>query len=217
LLEQQEFILNAAVMLLQRADRFGLHASAVVKGGVGVLAVAHSGSGKTSTALALISQGWSYLSDDLIALELTGGQVRAHAVRTGVSWTKTTRSKFPALHPDDDRWTPAARGKWMARPGGGARDSLTYECAPRLLLFPEVAHAPASRLEPVSDAEAVINLMHQSSGLLVRPETSKRQINVLGRLIAQCKSYRFLAGRDVYEDPAAVSDLLLKAQSAGNA
>jgi hypothetical protein len=55
-----------------------LHASAVVHGGGAIAFVGPSGAGKTSVALELCRRGASFLADDVLALERTGGDLLAH-------------------------------------------------------------------------------------------------------------------------------------------
>jgi hypothetical protein len=55
-----------------------LHASAVRLHGHAVAFVAQSGGGKTSLALALLARGAPLVTDDVLALEATGGSVVAH-------------------------------------------------------------------------------------------------------------------------------------------
>ncbi len=212
--QQRDFLLNAALILLQPFGRHGIHASAATLDGNGVLFTALSGSGKTTSTLSLIAHGWSYLSDDALVLSSDGTSVRAHALRRGFSWTEDSRSRFQSLYPDDGQWLPGREGKWLAKLGGTALRRQETTCVPKLVLFPEVAHTAHSRLEPVEGPSALIRLMEQSSGLLARPVATADQMKMLGLLVDQVRTFRFLAGRDVLDDAGAVSDLIQKAWSA---
>jgi hypothetical protein len=54
------------------------HASAVVRGGEAVAFLGPSHSGKTSLALELCGRGASFLADDVLAVEIRGGELLAH-------------------------------------------------------------------------------------------------------------------------------------------
>lgn len=54
------------------------HASAVVREGVAIAFAGPSGAGKTSLALSMCDRGASFLADDVLALESSGGELLAH-------------------------------------------------------------------------------------------------------------------------------------------
>jgi hypothetical protein len=64
---QQEFLMLSLLWLLRQHGIYALHANGLVKES-GILFVGGSGSGKSTSSLSLIRQGWSYLSDDVILL-----------------------------------------------------------------------------------------------------------------------------------------------------
>lgn len=212
-LEQRDFLQNSVLMLMQASGRHGIHASGVGRGRTCALFVADSGGGKTTSALSLMSAGWRHLGDDAVVLSMPGDTVQAHALRRGYSWTGKTRAAFPSLHPDDGLWRSVADGKWLAVPGGRARGQRARVCVPDILLFPEVGRARHTRLEPVGPSQALVRLIEQSSGVLAGRESAKGQLEMLAGLVRQARSFRFIAGRDVLDDPASVSSLLV--QSAG--
>ncbi len=57
-----------------------IHASCVALDGVGVLFIGASGSGKSSTALAMIAHGATLVSDDQTRLSVDGDKLIAHAI-----------------------------------------------------------------------------------------------------------------------------------------
>lgn len=73
-----------------------MHASAVVVGGRLIGMVALSGTGKSSTACRLIAAGGRFFADDVLALELVNGQVRAHP---GPQLLNVPPAEFESLGP----------------------------------------------------------------------------------------------------------------------
>ncbi len=61
------FVINAVVQ--RNLTHIMLHASALAFGNMGVIFPASSGSGKTTIALALIAQGFQYLSDEVAVID----------------------------------------------------------------------------------------------------------------------------------------------------
>lgn len=63
------FLLGSAVgaLLIQRG-MLVLHGNALLKDGKAIVCLGHSGAGKSTTACALMQQGWQLLADDLVAI-----------------------------------------------------------------------------------------------------------------------------------------------------
>lgn len=76
-----------------------LHASAVDLNGNSVLIAGHSGSGKTTTALMLLSQHARLVSDDLIFLFRDGGSFRVAGLGDGLRARDDVWSRFNHLKP----------------------------------------------------------------------------------------------------------------------
>jgi hypothetical protein len=68
------FLLGSALGAIQhQRQRLTLHASALTKGDHTILLCGQSGAGKSTTANALIQQGFQLLSDDLAVIDFIGG------------------------------------------------------------------------------------------------------------------------------------------------
>jgi hypothetical protein len=79
-----------------RADLFFLHAAVVARGGYAVVVPAPSGTGKSTLALALLSRGFSYLSDELAPIDLTTFAVNPFRHAVCLKSTTRHRSLLPA-------------------------------------------------------------------------------------------------------------------------
>ena len=214
LLDQRELFLLGFLILFRHQGRYGLHANGIVKKGAGTLVVGHSGCGKTTLTLGLLSQGWHYLSDDALLLRNCPEGIEALAFRRGFSCTPDTLRYFPAVKAfNADRLSirpkknlvdiaPLYPGRFLARH------------IPRLLLFPKIGHQRRSRLIPLTDSDAAVALIQQSPGILIDRSQAARQLATLERLVSQTRSYCLNLGTDVYENPAEVSNLLSGAAGA---
>ena len=57
---------------LRRSDAIAIHSAAVGKDGRAIVVVGESGAGKTTLSLQLASDGWGYLTDDVVVLDPRG-------------------------------------------------------------------------------------------------------------------------------------------------
>jgi hypothetical protein len=213
--DQREFFLLSLVMLLHQRGLYGLHANGVVEDETGYLIVGRSGSGKTTLTASLMRQGWRVLADDALLLRDTPGGVQALALRRGFSFTDETLGYFPDLGPDraeEDLSLVTDNGKHLMDLAPLYPGSFAARSEPGVLLFPRVEGHARSELRPMNKTHALIGLAQQAAGILTDRALASDQLNVLSRLVHQARSYQLLLGTDVYENPAAVADLLRNAE-----
>ncbi len=202
-------VILALTILLRHRGLYGLHAAALARDGAGYLLIADGRAGKSTLSLNLLEQGWDYVSDDYVFLRPSGDRVEAVALRRNL-----------CLGRDAARGYPGLLGRWHDRPFSGSSKrwlemralyprQVADSCVPAVLIFPEIVPAPRSRLRPFADkAEILGRLLNQSNLLVVESGQSARHLEVLKRLILQSTSCQLLAGRDLKEPSATISDLL---------
>lgn len=206
--EQREFFLLGLLMLLRPFGRYGLHACGLERHGAGLLLVGASGSGKTTTSLNLIQQGWRYLSDDAVLLEVrTDHTVQVAAFRLGFSCTPRTLAHFPELGGSTEFGDPD--GKRVVYPERSF-GSFTPSCTPSLIVFPRVS-AAATRLHPLTPAQSLIRLCQQSAGIMTDTAVSQGQLGVLRTLVEQTRSFELCLGQDALARPTLTGTLLSRA------
>jgi hypothetical protein len=186
----------------KRRERYGLHAAGVAVDGRGILLPGASGTGKSTLAIALIRAGMDFLGDDLVFLHPGNDGVHGLAFPDDIDFTDATARLFPEL---DALPRPGMRDGWPKRQLsvdqlGGVRTAL--ECHPCVLVFPGIGNLQSSRLEPITAAEALLELA--PSVLLTDPSSSQAHLNTLTRLVGQCACLRLEMGQDF----DALADLL---------
>jgi hypothetical protein len=186
----------AGAFLLGRLGRTLMHAGAVVApDGRAWLLVGGTFSGKSTTCVNLIRQGWDYLSDDHVVLAggPSGVQVegwpRKFNLDTGY---ERGTSEGVRRRVDPAAWGP---GRWRrAAPLGG-------------LLFPRVEAPLATALEPMGQADALVGLLGQSPWLVGDQATAPAVLSLL-RDTARAPRFRLRLGKDCYGDPEQLANVV---------
>ena len=196
------------VELLKRRGLYGLHAGGVCKGGKALLLPGTSGAGKSTLTLALARAGFGLLGDDTLFLaRRPGGEgPRVLAFPDEFDLTEQTVSLFPDLAPDLGGPRPAGWRKRQLRVERVYGTPVVWECAPAVLVFPRVAGARHSELEPMSPGEALLELA--PNVLLTEPRSSQAHLDALAELVAASDCYRLATGTDLEEAVRVVGDLL---------
>jgi len=158
------FLMQDGLVQLNGASHSHLifHAAALALQERGVLLLGRSGTGKSTLAAALISAGFHYLSDEVIAWPAAddgpvSGFCRSITLKRGSSFVW-------------DRWQGEATvagllrfkdgGAWIA-PTALAPAAVRASVAPSLLLFMRYAPAQPLRDEPLSSADALFRLLER--------------------------------------------------------
>jgi hypothetical protein len=162
----------------------GLHAGAVTSQGASLILPGNSGTGKTTLTLALMSQGWHVLTDD-VAL-LTQGENADMQVQPCAR----------CCHVDDDAYAQlTARGVHLHRPIGGlatyARPTALGQAAPvRWIVVPQFDGQPPMGITRLTQAEAVAVLLGNT---LRQHRVSRReQWRAAITLACQAPAYRLV-------------------------
>lgn len=199
--QQQDPWLLSLVWLLRERGRYAFHASAVVRDGRGLLIAGNSGSGKSSTALALIDQGWDWLADDVVVLD-PGSPPRLRGLAQGFALSPALAHRLPGLTGE------AGPDKILADLTRLYPGRRAASCLPAALLFPRVTGEEVSRLEPLAPTEALLALLPASAGLLVGGASGPPHLDALRRLATTLPAFRLEAGRDVFGRGAVLESLL---------
>jgi hypothetical protein len=132
------------------------HAAALEADGAGLLLPGVSGSGKSTLAAALAWSGLGYLSDELVALDLTGGLL--------VPYPKPISLKAGSFGLLGQLGPPAAHGpaaaslwgerEWQVAVGDRTGLPLGRPCPPRLVLTPRYRPGAPTVVQPMTETEA---------------------------------------------------------------
>ena len=168
------------------------HAAGVEKNGRTALLVADSGAGKSSLTGWLVSQGFNYLSDEILAWDAATGQV------SGLARPLVLKRGATALW---QGWLSAAGRLERAAPFGNGTlwldpdlihpAAITRQAAPGLLLFPRFNRDSDFQCTRLSQAEAVFNLMQH---LVNGPNLAGEGFETAASMAKACPAYRLEYG-----------------------
>jgi energy-coupling factor transporter ATP-binding protein EcfA2 len=202
--------------LMQSEGVYALHAAALeAPTGEGVLLVAESDSGKSTLTTSLMHAGWPYLSDDSVIIETGDEGIVARPLRRDLGLDPEAAELFPDIERCAVPQLTDAN-KWCIDPEFLFPGRRVEVSRPRVVIFPAIIDADETRFETVSQAEALVALLSQSSFLTFDKTASTEYMLLLRQLVSQARCVRLLAGRDVLEGPQRVrqifEDLLSQTQ-----
>lgn len=198
----------ALAFALRHHGVFHLHAAALADGDRAVLVAGDAMAGKTTLCVALLEAGLGALCDDAAYLAGREGAVRVQGVARPFHLRPATARAFPraaAL-----AGAPDAEGRRDLDPaaawGAPRRGALT----PGLLLFPELARTPATRVERIAPADALGRLVEASALVVVDGAArAPEHLSLLGALASGTPAYRVLLGEDLLRAPVRVAHDIL--------
>ncbi len=185
--------------LLRRHGYFLVHAFAAARNGRCVLIVGTTRSGKTTTGLNLLLNGWKLLSNDVVLLQQTDKGIYAYPTPGDIGIRPHTFDLLPELtawlpsnHPPDQAFSISGErfvnGRW-ARP-----------CPVSALFMPKIVMNTASSVRPLSRAISLAQLMQESIDRWDKP-CLQAHINILQQLCNQANSYTLNLGQEMTQAP----------------
>lgn len=203
----------ALEIALRQGGLYQLHSGGVIEPETGrcALIIGLSGSGKSTLTIRLASSGWRYLTDDALFLAGEEGSVRAWAVRRifAAYERSLTSCELPGLEDALDGFMPGDPDKHRLSPGVMFPNSFTGSCVPQRLFFSSVTGEPHSHIAECSPREAMSRLIKLSAWAADYDLSMAREhLQLLGRLVKQCRSFILFSGLDILNDPTSAATLL---------
>lgn len=192
---------------------FPLHAAAVTRGPHTILIVGASGSGKTTTAMALLRNGGLWRADDKLLIAAADRSIDAISLYRNANVAPATSRAFRELAFVEGRPVTAAHDKraCLLVEVTDAVDLSTF--TPTALLFPEQRATARSTVTRLSPTDALLRLAAQSPDSDVRARLTA-QHRLLCRLATETPAFLLEAARDVLTTPEAVADRVTMAIAA---
>lgn len=206
----RQILLNGILELLRWRGLYPLHASGVVQKNSKILLLGSSGCGKSTVTASLFSQGYRFLSDELVFIKKTDSVVHILPVfHTLKFYPEIFYKQNPLLK--NQKYTKAYIQKnkeiiiniHLAYPYW-----IAHSFIPNAILFLKITHNRKSVLMPIPKRLALFKLINQSATLFMGGEPSQKHLDVLRRLLTQAVTFQLLLGQDLYRDPLRVKDIV---------
>ncbi|MBX3014920.1 MAG: hypothetical protein KF832_25590 [Caldilineaceae bacterium] len=188
---------------LAHKGHYGLHAAAVGNATHTALIIGHGGAGKSTTAIACLQAGFTYLGDDFCLL-------MAAAAPVASPWAHTLYSSGK-LGGDSRRWLsplPAAAscmdedGKMVYQWFPHFQGQLPARLPIGLLLLPQLSSTGHSAIRPASPSEAFTVLATTTIRVMSLPKTAAQPLLLaLKQLVQQVPAYHLRLGTDTTQLP----------------
>jgi HprK-related kinase A len=185
--------------------RLLLHAAAAARDESAVLLPAPSGAGKSTLVAGLVAAGFEYLTDDVCALDANGSCAVPYPKPIAIA-TPAVRELFdrpgaPLITGERSRFVGEEAFLSAADLGGTIASRAV---AASLVVVPAYRAGAATRLEPLSRAEAAVLLAEQSFNF---NELGGAGLFAIGELVRGCTCHR-LTYSDLAAGVACISELL---------
>jgi hypothetical protein len=189
---------------LETVEQHLVHAALVGVEGRGLLLTGEAGAGKSSTALACVRAGWSYVGDDYCVLDLTERPI-GHGVWRWAKADQGALQRLGGLAYEEVGSIPE-RGKSMVELSQRHAELVVDSLPIHAVLLPRVRGTAATTLRPATPVDVLQGL---SSTMLQLPGTGAPTWRALARLAHTAPGFHLDLGYDVDRIPSVMAGALL--------
>lgn len=187
-----EWAINTLVAT-RMSEYLQVHASVVARGGAAIVCPGGPGQGKTTLAAALLTRGWSYLSDEFALFDpdtqLLEPYPKALCIKAG-SFDGLRRMRLPIdasrVYHKGEKGQVALLNPLAIRP-----DIVARRCRLAMVVLPEVHQSSTPVIERISGAQAVYELTRLSFNF---GRFRTRGFDLLADVVGKAGCYRLRCG-----------------------
>jgi hypothetical protein len=178
-----------------------LHAAAATVEGTTVLLPGAAEAGKTTLVAGLMRNGASYVTDEAVAIDPVTREVLPYPKPLSIdrgSW-----EILPELAPSDV-FADYCDEQWRVPPDAFQEGAVADPLRPGIVVFPSYALGAATSVEPLTGAEALLELLRNTFRFQEHP---RRDLSVLAQLLGDVACFRLRSG-SLPDACAVVTDLV---------
>lgn len=167
-----------------------VHAGAVERAGVGLVLPAPMESGKTTLTAGLVRAGFGYLTDEAAAFDRATATLLPYP--KPLSLDRGSWSLFPELEPHEPFPDDAYKiDQWQVPALDIRPDALGGPCPAGFVVFPTYATGARTRLEPLTRAEALVELAKNTFRF---DREGRPTFALLARILRGAETHRLTVG-----------------------
>ncbi len=184
-----------------------LHAGFIERNGTGLLLGGPGGSGKSTTSLACMQEGWTYLADDYVSVERDGEGYVGHGTYNSAHLDPTHLQRFPRLVPGAIPAKLSREDKSLVLASSLANVRLGTSASIKVLAFPRVVDRPDSTWRPAGKAESLLRLAPSSLLLLNSVQLGHAAFQRMSDVVSATPTCWLDVGRDLAALPRVVAEM----------
>jgi hypothetical protein len=184
-----------------------VHAGLVSRQNRGVLLAGMGGAGKSTVALACLCAGWTFLSDDYVAVEdAAGGALIGHSLYSSSHLAPDHLPRFPQLAEHALRGRTQQEDKCLVFLGKIFPELLARSVPITAIALPTFKAMRGAGIRAISKAEAFLALAPSSMTMLPLP--TRKRTERMAALVERVPCFRLEMGPDLDAIPSAVNDIM---------
>jgi hypothetical protein len=192
---------------LRQYGRHLIHGGAVSRSTGGLILVGRGGSGKSTSALACLNQGWNYIGDDYILFGLEPEPTAYNLYQSAKLSVAHFAKHFSHLnHIIADYTSPDRQDKAILMLQDRFPDLLMEQCPVRAIILPRVVAANTPRLTPISPQTSLAALL--PSTLHQLPPVPPEDVRQMMQLVQLVPNYMLEIGGNPHEIPDMLATLV---------
>jgi hypothetical protein len=190
---------------MRQHGRSLIHTGAVGHAGNGLLLIGKAGSGKSSTTLLALLNGWSYVGDDYCLLA-NGDTPYIHSVYNSAKVNPSHLRNFPTLLPAISNPHELDSEKALLYLYRHLPTGMVPALPIKMILLPRVTGRPETTVTPVSRTAALRALA--PSSLFQLPGTGQAEFMQMTQLVSRVPCYSLELGTDLDRIPETMLKVL---------
>ncbi len=203
-----DYITSAISPILRQHHYYFIHSSGVSYNEQGILFVGQTKSGKTTTCLNLMLNGWKLLSNDIIILHPKADGIYAYAMPDLLTLRPNTIKLLPALKPYlDTPYTHHVGNDVILSSWELFANSWSEPVRVSTICFPQINDRDHSIITPQISAITLARLLETSLDCWDE-ESVDAHTSLMAQLAGQVDSYVLSLGRDVETLPTTLINQL---------